>query len=212
VAREGRTVMFVSHNMSAIRELCPRSIWLDEGRVRADGPSGTVIDDYLLSINKPEGAGETLFEEDVDQVFRVRSSRFVDASGLPRHTFEVSDPPVVELKCRVSEAVPGLYGYVVLSRTDGTIVLEADSYDTTPNPLDNLEPGEHVIRIAFPPRTLGPGSYAVYVSFASMFAMDDAAIHSPREVGTFVMDDFTSRRGNRRSGFLSMPLDWQVVS
>lgn len=47
VARSGRTVLFVSHNMAAIRNTCSRVIWLDQGRVRADGPASEVVREYL---------------------------------------------------------------------------------------------------------------------------------------------------------------------
>ena len=47
VARQGRTVMFVSHNMTALRSLCTRAVWLNEGRVMEDGAAGTVVDHYL---------------------------------------------------------------------------------------------------------------------------------------------------------------------
>jgi len=49
VAREGRTVLFVSHNMSAIRQLCPRSMLLENGRILQAGPASEVIDSYLQS-------------------------------------------------------------------------------------------------------------------------------------------------------------------
>jgi lipopolysaccharide transport system ATP-binding protein len=47
VAKEGRTVLFVSHNLSAISALCPKSFLLDEGQVVAQGPSGVVVPEYL---------------------------------------------------------------------------------------------------------------------------------------------------------------------
>jgi lipopolysaccharide transport system ATP-binding protein len=47
VARQGRTVIFVSHNMTALRSLCTRAVWLNEGRVAEDGAAGTVVDHYL---------------------------------------------------------------------------------------------------------------------------------------------------------------------
>jgi lipopolysaccharide transport system ATP-binding protein len=51
VARqEGRAVLFVSHNMVAITALCSRGILLERGRVTADGPAGTVVQNYLRSL------------------------------------------------------------------------------------------------------------------------------------------------------------------
>ena len=50
VAREGRTVLFVSHNMSAILSLCTDGMWLDEGRSRGYGPVAEVVKDYARSV------------------------------------------------------------------------------------------------------------------------------------------------------------------
>jgi lipopolysaccharide transport system ATP-binding protein len=51
VAREGRTILFVSHNMVAVSALCERGVLLDGGRVVADGPVGEVVDRYLREVN-----------------------------------------------------------------------------------------------------------------------------------------------------------------
>ena len=50
VARSGRTVLFVSHQTSAILQLCPRSLWLERGGVRSTGPSREVVAQYLASL------------------------------------------------------------------------------------------------------------------------------------------------------------------
>src|SRR4029079_14715649 len=47
IRRAGKTIIFVSHALAAVRALCSRVIWLDHGEVRADGPTGAVIDKYL---------------------------------------------------------------------------------------------------------------------------------------------------------------------
>src|SRR5208337_1198653 len=47
VARQGRTVLFVSHNMNAVQSLCSRCIWLQSGAVAGDGEARSVIPDYL---------------------------------------------------------------------------------------------------------------------------------------------------------------------
>lgn len=211
VTRQGRTVIFVSHNMAAIRDICPTAVWLEQGQVEAVGPSADVIDQYLRTVNQPVGTGEQTFEARDEFDFQVVSVRLTDESGMVRGSFEVSEPPVVELTCDVRETVPGLYGYVVVNRSDGTMMIETDSHDVQPNPFDSLSPGRHVLRIGLPPRVLGHGTYSIYVSFSSMFATEDSRVHSPREIGTFTIDDFTSRRGNQRGGVLSSPLLWEVA-
>src|SRR3954464_7076126 len=46
VSRGGRTVLFVSHNMAAVKSLCSRAVWLQRGQVAADGPTSWVVDEY----------------------------------------------------------------------------------------------------------------------------------------------------------------------
>jgi lipopolysaccharide transport system ATP-binding protein len=50
VAQGGRTILFVSHNMGAIRSLCPRVVWIEAGRIAEDGKSEQIISDYLKSV------------------------------------------------------------------------------------------------------------------------------------------------------------------
>src|SRR5262249_29103133 len=49
VAGEGRTVLFVSHNMTALQSLCSRAIWLNGGELKMDGPASSVVTKYLQS-------------------------------------------------------------------------------------------------------------------------------------------------------------------
>ena len=49
-AQSGRTVLFVSHNMEAVRSLCQRAVWLKKGRLHKDGKADEIIEDYFDSI------------------------------------------------------------------------------------------------------------------------------------------------------------------
>jgi lipopolysaccharide transport system ATP-binding protein len=54
-ARHGRTIIFVSHNMTALQTLCDRAMWLNGGSVVQDGRAGAVISDYLAQFARPAG-------------------------------------------------------------------------------------------------------------------------------------------------------------
>src|SRR5579864_870946 len=56
----GRTVLFVSHNMAAVENLCSRGIWIAEGRVRLDGPTHRVIEAYMESFASADAASSDL--------------------------------------------------------------------------------------------------------------------------------------------------------
>jgi ABC-type polysaccharide/polyol phosphate transport system ATPase subunit len=48
--RSGKTIMFVSHDLEAVRKVASRAVWIDQGLVRADGPTANVVDDYTSSV------------------------------------------------------------------------------------------------------------------------------------------------------------------
>ncbi|HVB37924.1 MAG TPA: ABC transporter ATP-binding protein, partial [Vicinamibacterales bacterium] len=55
VARHGRTVLFVSHNMEAVQRMCPRGLWIEHGRLAAIGPIGEVVAQYRAAHYEASG-------------------------------------------------------------------------------------------------------------------------------------------------------------
>ncbi len=77
VAKEGRTVLFVSHNMAAIDNLCPRSVLLEQGNTMADSKTRNVIDLYLQKVLEPGTSNKPLSERaDRSGDGRVRFTSF----------------------------------------------------------------------------------------------------------------------------------------
>ncbi len=210
VAGEGRTVLLVSHNMGSIRELCPRCLWIDEGRIRETGPTAVVIGHYLRTADKSEGKGVCTFAPDEAKEFQLLAAVLRDRDGRCTHDFSCDHVVSIEMLCQVRRPVPGLYGYLLLSRTDGTRVLEADSFDVLPNGLDGLPVGMHLVRFDIPDRSLGPGEYVVYVNFGSITGAKGFDVDTPGTMLSFRLDDSVSRRGNRRLGHFSTLIPWQV--
>lgn len=69
VAGEGRTVIFVSHNLGAVNEMTRKAIWIDQGKVRSIGPSHLVVGEYLESFDSMS-AGHITFSDDKAQESR----------------------------------------------------------------------------------------------------------------------------------------------
>ena len=65
--------------------------------------------------------------------------------------------------------------------------------------------------MTIPGRILGAGAYQIFLSFASGFDPAGPEVDVPGVVGEFRLDDTSTRRGNRRNGFLSLKLPWQMV-
>jgi lipopolysaccharide transport system ATP-binding protein len=210
VVAKGRTVLFVSHNMASIRQLCPECMWLENGQIIEIGQSANVIESYLKNTSGSVDKGEVFFEEDPEKPFQVRAVRLLNQEGVVSQDFECDSPVVIELICESRQPLPGLYGYLQISKRDGTPVMVSDSFDDMPNPLDNLPIGMHAVHIEIPARTLGPGDYTVYFNFASRFNVEDFNVDTLGQVCAFHMADLTSSRGNQRGGYFSTQLPWEV--
>ncbi len=210
VVEGGRTVLFVSHNLAVIRELCPSSIWIDQGRIGEIGPSAGVIRQYLKRTYESADTPRSSFPENLEKDFQLRTARLLDDHDEVTQHHDCDRPIVLELRCQVNQVIPGLYGFLKISRTDGTIVMVSDSFDTPPNPLDGLEKGKCVIKITIPPRTLGAGRYRLYVNFTSSSSLKGYNVDSPGVIATLDLDDQRSRRGNNRAGYFSTMLPWKV--
>ncbi len=99
VAKEGRTVLFVSHNMSAIRRLCPRGILLEQGSIVADGPVNRVISGYMKSGIKKMGerVWEDIRRAPGNDIVRLRAVRALNQKDEVATRFDVTEPFSVEV-------------------------------------------------------------------------------------------------------------------
>ena len=134
VAHEGRTVIFVSHNMTAIRSLCRSAIWLDRGRIVEQGEAGGVIDQYLQrgALSVMEQAWDSLSAPGNEHV-RLLSARVVQDGPVPNEKITVATPLRLDLELRNS--TPGLIlNFTVhVSTIEGTHVFSSAS-EACPRP------------------------------------------------------------------------------
>ena len=98
IGTTGRTVVFVSHQLQAVAQLCDRAILLEEGRIVRDGPSSEVVAHYLHAATGTSSS-QTWTEEDApgDDLVRLRSVRIVRADGETADFADVREPVGVEL-------------------------------------------------------------------------------------------------------------------
>jgi lipopolysaccharide transport system ATP-binding protein len=148
VVRTGRTVLFVSHNMAAVKSLCDRALLLERGRIVADGPVDSVVNHYLDLAARPSsgagipadaprsGTGEARFRfvEILTMDGRPVAELFFAQRFRVRATIEVLRP--------VTRAVAG----VVVNALDGTEIACAFSTDRG-EPAYTLTPGWHILEV-----------------------------------------------------------------
>ena len=209
VAGEGRTVLFVSHNMGAISTLCESVLLLRDGRVVDFGTPEEIVAEYLESavethtgeyhwpvLDEAPGSGEIRA-----RALRVRNDRgqtvreFADAEGLS-----------IELEYEVLAPVwNAQVGFQILT-ADGGIVIESYQGDLSNEPALQ-EPGRYKWTCRIPPMFLNNGSY--YVKLWGV--IPNIRWIFPREVllpFSIVRTRALGADGGHRPGILRMPLEW----
>jgi len=99
VAKEGRTVILVSHNMASITQLCERAVLLDGGKIVQDGPSREVVSKYLSSGENV--SGETVWsisDAPGSELVRLRAVRVVNEDGMPCFDTDMAKPIRLEIE------------------------------------------------------------------------------------------------------------------
>lgn len=99
VRQHGRTVLFVSHNMSAVTRLCQRAILIMGGSIQQDGPAAQVTSSYLLSSLKTtaDRTWDDPAKAPGDEVVRLRSIRIRSAEGATVEAADIRQPVGIEM-------------------------------------------------------------------------------------------------------------------
>jgi lipopolysaccharide transport system ATP-binding protein len=162
VTREGRTILFVSHNMQIVRRLCQRAILLEEGRMVAEGDVESVVRGYLASID-PEDAGRRRWDEEAlgDEACRVVEARVTDANDEPQTTFFSSKPIYVTLELELETVHPALNIGLDVATVDGIVVFHSSFRDMPAAQMPQLVAGRNVLRCEIPAELLNSGRYVV---------------------------------------------------
>jgi lipopolysaccharide transport system ATP-binding protein len=166
----GRTVIFVSHNMQAITQLCDRAILLDGGRVVRDGPSSDVVAQYLQTSHGSgsERAWPDLAEAPGDGVARVRRVRVVNEDGTTVEAADVREPVGIEIAFTVLRRYAPLFPKIKVLDGRGNIAFNA--IDTSPRWEELTEPGDYTATAWIPGNLLNEGLTTVDVDVCSISA------------------------------------------
>ncbi len=167
IGSTGRTVVFVSHQLQAVAQLCDRAILLEEGRIVRDGPSEEVVAHYLQTA---AGAGSSRTWPDLesapgDELVRLRSARVVGADGSTIDYVDVREPVGIEIGFTVLEdGAPVLPKIKVVA--GGQIAFNA--MDVDPRWYEPSPPGDYVATAWIPANYLNEGLVTVDPAICSI--------------------------------------------
>ena len=161
VARYGRTVLFVSHNMRAISRLCQRGIWLEDGKIAKVGSVDQVVQSYLFSgIAEHNPIASFPIIDDLDgQILSVRS---LDLLGNPSLVHLCKNPFSLEVRYKLNKEVNNYRLGVNICTPDGYEILTRTNSDLDKS-LWSDGPGKYSLHVDIPGQLIKPGKYLVTV-------------------------------------------------
>ncbi len=157
VARAGRTVVLVSHQLNQIRRLCHRVVWIDAGGVRQDGPTHEVVAAYesaMSSGDRSSGGAEQA---------KSLKARFVgwgitEPQGATPNSLATFGPVTVRFALEVNAPLTHIHHGVALFNSDRLLMWAWAASNLS------FAPGQHEISYTFPGLPLRPGAYSWQVS------------------------------------------------
>jgi ABC-type polysaccharide/polyol phosphate transport system ATPase subunit len=169
--RQGKTIVFVSHDLGAVTELCDQVLWLEDGRMMGAGSGREMVDRYLLSVHAREDAA--LAAEQTQRAepqpdrwgtreVEITAVRMLNRHGRQSYVFESGEPAVIEIDYRVNRPVePPVFGIAIV-RNDGVWCYGTNT-DIDAVPTDYLE-DTGTVRVHFPSLALLEGQYTLDVA------------------------------------------------
>jgi lipopolysaccharide transport system ATP-binding protein len=166
VSGEGRTVIFVSHQMGMMTQLCNQGIYLKQGAVVCQGTMNDVVMQYVNSGSNDHGIVEFAPKTNGSAIeFNQISITSADASE-PTGELDIRYPFAIHLDYTVYQTVKNVEMSVRLSSTDGRPILTTAQSDCSPEKLGGgvRLPGTYRASIHIPAMFLMPGSYMLTIA------------------------------------------------
>jgi len=158
IASGGRTVLFVSHNMSTISQLCTRCIVISEGKIIFDGKPKEAISKYLSTEYKYFGKRE--IKKDNRKIMQIRSIIIANGNQKTSGILDIGKPIEIFVKYDVNKEVSNALVFIRIDSIEGTTVIK-----TTDNNKQNLirKKGRYESSISIPSYLINVGKYSLSV-------------------------------------------------
>jgi lipopolysaccharide transport system ATP-binding protein len=209
VAGEGRTVLFVSHNMAAVRNLCDKAILMNKGSILKQGSVDMVMDEYLNSKESGRLTGNYIAINSGNEAdVKLIEAQLYDSKNNPQDQFEIIEDITIKFKIKCNRKVPNLYAYIAVKNSQDELFIESDTIDFLPNILDDMKEGINSYSIKINANVLAVGEYVLYLSLASSYSAN-FLVETPGDILRFTVVDSITERGHQRKAYTSQLLKWQ---
>jgi len=211
VAKHGRTILFVSHDLTAVNALCKRTILLHEGAMVIDGPTAEVTAHYLDKANQLYSA-ITWADFDYAKTAEVNlRSASISQRGNETRAIDCRAPFTLSFEYESRVALPNARFFILIRNARGDVVFGTSDYDAPPKEISERRAGRFISQVTVPAELLKAGVYygtvgADIKNERVIFAADDVFDFEVFESG----DDTLAER-HKRAGLIAPVLPWRTT-
>ena len=202
VARAGRTVVLVSHQLNQIRRLCQRVIWVDDGRVRQNGPTHEVVSAYESAMARGDKSSEQQGRGAKSKGHFVKWE-IVNPKDTEPHILRGLGPVTVEFSVNINQPVRKGHHGCALFNNDRQLIWAWATCGV------QLDAGLHDLRYTFPMLPVRPGPYAWHVSLYEDEDLVDSWECLPEMT---VATEGYQHQDDRWNGLLNVPSEFKIIS
>jgi len=210
---EGRTVLFVSHNMQAITNLCSRVVLLDKGTVAQDSNTVEVIRNYLMFETLKEGA--IYWDEQTalgDSIFKLRAIKILDQENNIRSHFFSKSKIRVQMDFIINKLDSDLVVGFDITNDNGVTILRTYHNDCQPDSWPNLKVGFNSFICELPADFFNSGTFyispKISLHFKKWIINSDPLLSFDIEINHGVSPFWNRINKSNRPGSLAMILPW----
>ena len=205
VAKDGRTVLFVSHNLTAISRLCRHAIWLIEGKLASMGAAAHIVSDYLSeSTIISRGVWEASSSTSSSWLHSVR---LTDVNGVELKSVSSAEPFLIEVSYDIVTPITGCSVALRLKTIEGECILITHEGDSTEWETTWRPRGRYRSQCFFPGDLLKPGVYSVNVGLF----IRDVALDRREDAISFEIGPSPRTPIGVREGAILPILKWNVL-
>ncbi len=213
VVQEGRTVLFVSHNMGAVKALCQKGIYLERGKARYQGAVDQAIEAYL-NTGEAQQAQQIEAAPDRSKPMQILHLAVVDQAEKLTQQIAHDQPFAVRLRVGVWDTVyRGILALSIHNNDMDTIILSQD-FEKDESSLLARQPGVYEYKIQVPAPLLVPGHYRLSIRATRGGRKRDLVVDEVQHVCPFEIFDNGSayaRVGAKWGGIVTGLLKWECV-
>jgi lipopolysaccharide transport system ATP-binding protein len=221
VSQEGRTIVFVSHNLGAINRICSRASVIFDGEMVFSGSSEGGVSFYLNSIKKSnldgcDGQGENgqiYFPEDIGKPAQIIMIALHQKDGETTQIFKYNEQITLLLDLVIREIRNDYYVLFSVKDIHENIIFVSSDEDINISELNSVGTGEYQYKIVVPANLMKPGIYSLTVSVTQKNRIGNAIDRHNSVLSFTIVDNESFRAANdgyRKVAIVAPEIKWKL--